>query len=216
MAVMYENKEICAICGGMCCKKCGCDFGVDNFDNLQIDYLQKKLEEGYISIVSYQNFKKYGNKIVNNPFLYLRARNVNRPIVDLLSMKTTCLLLKENGCQLSFAERPNGGKNLIPRENHLCYPMKDPILIIDEWKNYQQILQRLVKRLTGNTVITQLKIDVENLFYNVFISNFDGVSKIELLDIMGMLPLLEKVYPDEYTKAKNRVDKSQQLIKVRK
>ncbi len=213
MEAIQENREICATCGGMCCKKCGCDFGIDNFENLTIDYLQKKLEEGYISIVSYQNFKKYGNKIIDNPFLYLRARNINRPIVDLLSMKTTCLSLGENGCQFSFEERPKGGQNLIPRENHLCYPLKDPILIINEWKNYQQILQRLVKRLTGNTFTAQLKIDVENLFYDILVSNFSGVSKIELLDILNMLPLLEKAYPEEFVKAQNRVNKSQQFVK---
>lgn len=65
MEKMQENREICATYDGICCKKCGCDFGIDNFESLQIDYLQKKLEEGYISIVSYQKFKKYGNKLIN-------------------------------------------------------------------------------------------------------------------------------------------------------
>lgn len=118
METIQENREICANCGGMCCKKCGCDFGADNFENLIIDYLQKKLEEGYISIVSY-----------------------------------------------------------------------------------------------GNTFTAQLKMDVEKLFYDILVSNFAGVSKIELLDIINMLPLLEKAYPEEFIKAQNRANKSQQFVK---
>lgn len=30
----YVNKDLCEKCGGYCCKKSGCDYGVDNFDIL--------------------------------------------------------------------------------------------------------------------------------------------------------------------------------------
>ena len=49
--IVYENKEICRECGGKCCKKCGCDYSIENFDNWNIDNLQKILKKGEISIV---------------------------------------------------------------------------------------------------------------------------------------------------------------------
>lgn len=215
MELNFENKELCSNCGGKCCKKCGCDYSVDNFDNITIDYLQKKLEEGYISIVSYQDFIKLPHgKIMNRPFLYLRARNINRPIVDLLSMKTTCLSLKENGCKFDMDERPKGGINLIPKENYECYPLENPFIIVKGWKQYQKILERLVKRLTGNTVNSQIKIDVENLFFDIITKNFEGVSEIEILDIINMLPLLKSAYPDEYDRARKRAFAQKKLVKA--
>ena len=31
--VKNENLDICRECGGMCCKKCGCDYAVDDFND---------------------------------------------------------------------------------------------------------------------------------------------------------------------------------------
>ena len=112
--IEYENKEICAECGGFCCKKCGCDYSVDDFDDLSVDAIQKLLEEGHVSIVSFQNFKEINGKMTCSPYLYLRERNINRPAVDLLSMKTRCSSLTDTGCMYSLENRPSGGVNLIP------------------------------------------------------------------------------------------------------
>lgn len=207
MEILFENKEICSNCGSACCKKCGCDYSTDNFDTINIDSLQKRLEEGYISIVSFQDFKKVSNsKIINRPFLYLRARNINRPIVDLLSMKTTCMSLQENGCRWSLQERPKGGVNLIPKENKDCYPLKSPTEIIKGWEKYQVLLERLVKRLTGNTVPVQLKLDIEKLFIDILSSNFDGIAREEILDILNTSILLQKVYNEEYESALKKIE----------
>lgn len=210
MNIQMENKEICAKCGGFCCKKSGCDYSIKDFESLKIDYLQSKLEEGYISIVSAQDFlETKDGKIINSPFLYLRARNINRPIIDLLSMKTTCKSLEKNGCRYNLENRPSGGVNLIPADgNKSCYPLIPPLEIVKEWQNYQKILARLVKRMTGKSVQENLKIDVENLFYDCFSKNFEGVMDIEIQDILEMLPLLAKAYPEEYKKAKARYNQN--------
>lgn len=206
MNIELENHEMCAKCGGKCCIKSGCDYKTTDFENLKIDYLQSKLEEGYISIVAFQDLTKMPDgKIINQPLLYLRARNINRPIVDLLSMKTTCASLTPSGCKYRSEERPSGGLNLIPKEyGERCYPLNPPKDIVKSWEPYQKILSRLVKRLTGKSVNEQLKIDVENLFYDCYCKNFDGVMDIEIADILSMLPLLVQVYPNEYEKAKKR------------
>lgn len=225
MKIEYENKEECAKCGGYCCKKCGCDYSAKDFESLKIDFLQSKLEEGYISIVSYQDFKRTKEgKLINQPFLYLRARNINRPIVDLLSMKTTCKALQENGCLFDALNRPSGGLNLIPGKGNkivgselqigdiLCYPEISPFEIVHTWKNYQNILFKLVKKITGKSVYEQIKIDVENLFCDIMCGNVDGVMKQELYDIKSMLPLLKEAYPLEYEKAYKCYNKNNILV----
>ena len=200
-----ENIEICQKCGGYCCKKSGCDYVPEDFSEISLNYLLSKLEEGYISIVSAQDFKRLpSGQIVNTPFLYLRARNKNRPIVDLLSMKTTCASLTENGCKFTYEERPTGGKNLTPVDNGNCYPKEHPIELVKRWEKYQKILSRAVKRITGKSVEEQLRLDVEQLFLDVFLQNTEGVTRRELLDIHSMIPILSSAYPKEFSNAKKR------------
>lgn len=85
--VELENKDVCKKCGGKCCKKCGCDYYIEDFENFKINYLEKRLRDGNMSIVASIIFSVVKGKCVAKPFLYLRARNKGRDIVDLLSLK---------------------------------------------------------------------------------------------------------------------------------
>lgn len=200
-----ENLEICQKCGGYCCKKSGCDYVPEDFSEISLNYLLSKLDEGYISIVSAVDFRYLPNgKIVNIPFLYLRARNRNRPIVDLLSMKTTCASLTENGCNFTYEERPTGGKNLTPVDQGICYPKENPIDLIIRWERYQDVLSKAVEKITGKSVDEQIRLDVEQLFLDLLSENTEGVTKRELLDIRSMIPELSTVYPEELFKAKKQ------------
>lgn len=200
-----ENKEICAACGGKCCKKSGCDYASTDFKDLGINHLYEILMNGKISIVSTIKLEILPNgKKIANPILLLRARNIDRPIVDLLSMKKTCSQLTETGCSYSYEERPLGGKNLIPVSNGICYPNIPPTDILDTWDSYQKTLSKLVKRITGNTVEQQFSIDVENLFIDVLNGNFEGVTELELRDIKGLIPHLIEIYPELYKNATNK------------
>lgn len=107
-----EDKNMCAKCGGFCCKKCGCDYFVSDFDNLKLDYLLNVLSEGKISVVASLNFKRIQNgKLTCLPVLSLRARNNNKEVIDLLSFKTTCSQLTLGGCSYNLEERPSGGQH---------------------------------------------------------------------------------------------------------
>lgn len=146
------------------------------------------------------------------PFLYLRARNKNREIVDLLSMKTTCSMLRADGCSYSYEERPSGGINLVPvRENNVCYPKEDPRELVKEWERYQKALSRLVKRFTGMSVDAKFREDVEQLFYDVLIENYDGIAVVEIEDVKSMILQLVLAYPDEYKNALNRYKNSRKV-----
>lgn len=195
-----ENKDMCSICGGMCCIKCGCDYSTKDFKDCSYNTLKKELSKGDISIVCFLRFKedkKY------EPFLYLRARNTNRDIVDLISMKTKCSMLTDSGCPYDYKHRPSGGKNLIPRKDmdSPCIPEKNPFEIVMSWKPYQKILKRIVLEYTGMNLEKKIKVDVENLFYDVLTENFDYVSEKEREEIKNFIMLLIGTFPEEYKSA---------------
>lgn len=197
----YEDRDICRECGGFCCKKSGCDYSPRDFDDLSINKLHEMLLEGNISIISYLEFKRSGNgKLYAEPFLYLRARNTDRDVVDLVSYKKRCSMLREDGCSYSFEERPFGGRNLIPGKTR-CIPEVDPYDIVMEWGRYQKVLHRLVKRITGMTVDNKVREDVYNLFVQFLREDFEGVNLIELEDVKIMIPSLVEIYHDEFRRA---------------
>ena len=168
--------------------------------------LEEVLKSGRISIVAIIKFNNDHGKMTLRPFLYLRARNTGRGVVDLLSYKKACASLEEDGCYYDFEHRPSGGKHLVPSslgKNH-CHPDVDLLKEIMNWRNYQNILRGLVQKITGMDVETKLKEDAENLFYDYLTDNNKDVAIEERKDILGMLPLLKEVYPECYDKALER------------
>jgi len=200
------------MCKGLCCKRGGCDYSANDFSEIKLQYLMSKLESGYISIVSTQCISMLPNgKYVNTPFLYLKARNIDRPIVDLLSINNTCKSLTPNGCRYESDKRPSGGLNLIPKKDEdgfCCTPHIPSFEIIKTWEPYQKILYRLVKRLTHKTVDEVLRDDVTNLFYDYMCTKFRGYDEAEVEDILDLIPKLALVYPLEYEKALERKNNS--------
>lgn len=76
----------------MCCKKSGCDYSPDDLSPITLNSITKKLEEGNISITSMQLFKYINGKLTNSPFLYLRARNIDRTNCrSIINEKNMCL-----------------------------------------------------------------------------------------------------------------------------
>ena len=170
-----EDLDICHECGGMCCNKSGCDYGVGDFRERTYNSFLKELSLGDKSIVAAINFKTLkNNKFVFEPILYIRARNTNRDIIDLVSMKTRCSQLLENGCRYDYEHRPLGGRNLTPSrpEDGPCRPVITPTYILDSWMPYQKQLRKIVKHYTGMSVEEKIRQDVENLFYDVMIGKF--------------------------------------------
>lgn len=209
----YENKDLCSKCGGRCCKKSGCDYFVSDFKSIDKNTILKILETGNVSIVSAFKFEILTNgKEVVVPILYLRARNEDRGIIDLFSMKKRCSMLTSTGCSYNLEQRPGGGVNLIPNEKD-CKPLNNPLDELKKWYPYQNLLAKMVKRYTGKTVDMVLKSDVEEVFYEVLSEKFDGVDKLEIADISRCLPDLVKYYPEEYIKAKNRKNNEIKLIR---
>lgn len=199
-----EDKDLCKACGGMCCKKSGCDYYVTDFKTIDKGTILKALETGEISITS--TFISNGNKL--KPFLYLRARNKDRDIVDLFSMKKECSMLTSTGCSYDLEHRPSGGVNLIPKRNILgrftCYQLNNQYREIIKWAPYQNLLGKIVKRYTGKSVNKVISEDVERVMFEVLTGKFDGISKREIEDIKSGLPTLISCYKEEFTAAKKK------------
>ena len=208
----YENKSICSSCGGVCCKKSGCDYYVSDFPSITKGEILKALETGNISIVAGIDIKKINNKLVASPILYLRARNKDRDIIDLFSMKRECSMLTETGCSYDLEHRPAGGANFIPKKNILgiyeCRPSVNHLEEMEKWLPYQSLLGRIVKRYTGKSVNEVFREDVERVFYEVMIEQFEGVSEFEIYDIGQTLPQLAECFPEELNNAREKYKKS--------
>lgn len=217
--VKNENLDICRECGGMCCKKSGCDYSADDFKNCTYDNLIKELRKGDKSIVCMIKFNvdKDGNNSFE-PFFYLRARNIDRDIIDLISIKTRCSLLTDTGCSLDYKHRPMGGRNLKPvrASDGLCRPIIKPLDIVNTWRPYQKILKRIVLNLSGKNFEEKIREDVENLFYDILTENYKDVSVIELKDIKYFAVLLARTFPLELENANKRYEsgRTKLLVKV--
>lgn len=138
---LNQNAELCAKCGGHCCKRCGCFFSPDDFRVLNFEYLKQEIEKGYITIelVDLSEYYMEG-------FAYVvRARNANGPIVEkrLVRPCGPCILLGEHGCALDYNHRPTGGRLLVPREDGNCHAKYSTEHAIREWLNYQKLLREL-------------------------------------------------------------------------
>ena len=199
-----EDKELCTKCGGKCCKKSGCDFFVSDFTSLKMEYLEQVLDTNRVSIVAALMGTVENGQEKIKPILYLRARNVERDAIDLLSYKKTCASLESNGCYFDVYHRPSGGVSLQPSKDG-CYQTVDLLKELKKWLPYQDVLRKIVKKRTGKTYLNKLKEDIENLFVDYVSQNFAGISEIELLDVEKLIPTLMKTNPKEYSKALERV-----------
>jgi len=147
------NPELCSKCKGRCCKNCGCFYSPRDFKEISYRYLKKEIEKGYISIDFIPKTKK--SRDVPKDTLVLRSRNVDRPVVDtdINFRPMRCKRLTEQGCSLTYDERPTGGKKLMPILNVegyiCCYPMYGIIECTKEWRPYQRVLRRLYRRFTN-------------------------------------------------------------------
>lgn len=195
-----EDKNICANCG-ICCINCGCDYFPSDFEKIDVETVEKALDEGRTSIVAHLEFNEMKGRIYASIMLYLRARNINRPEIDLLSVKTTCASLEENGCYFSFENRPSGGALLKPSIDRKCYYEIDRTAEIKKWANHQRVLQKVVKYRTGKSVSENLKKDVYNIFMAFFENNFDCVTNYGLEELKKIYWNLVDAFPDEYKKA---------------
>ena len=175
----YVDKEMCKNCGGVCCKENGCAYLPQDFKNMNINYLIEELNKGNISI-SGQPAPFLGDTWTY--ILFLRARNEDAPIVDLFTNGGPCKNLTETGCGLKRNEMPSLGKSVKPTKvGGPCKQMLEPVFMTDSWLKYQNLLKRIIMKITGEDfeelLISQIneRIDLikEKLSNNIEITSME-------------------------------------------
>lgn len=143
---MMENKELCKECKGQCCKNMGCHFSPDQFNDLSFEGLKKEIDKGFISIDWWEgNPFDEEDVTIGKRGYFLRVRNKNKGVID-PAFYGECSLLTEDGCSLSYDERPKGGRELIPtKENgqfkcELKYTKNE---CARDWYKYSDVLDKL-------------------------------------------------------------------------
>lgn len=135
-----ENIEICKKCGGVCCKNYAGAYHPNDFgDNITYELLESAMETNNIAIDWYEMKD-------NEKGFYLRPRHTDGGKVD-PSWGAQCVNLTDNGCKLSFDERPYGCRTLIPNINFAC---EEGAFIkrmaYESWNPYHDILNKLYEK----------------------------------------------------------------------
>lgn len=139
-----ENKQLCKECGGNCCKRMGCHYSPDDFKEITYESLKKEIEKGFISIDWWEgNPFENGSTDEIDRVYFLRIRHKDSEIVD-PSWGGECILLTDDGCPLSYEERPKGARLLEPSEYN-CISHYDKRQAARDWYKYNDILYKLVE-----------------------------------------------------------------------
>ena len=133
-----ENKSICSICGGKCCKRMPGLNIPDDFNN-DIRLIFKALKSGKYCIDWWED----------SPNIYY-VRPATADKIGFLkdpSWGGTCNFLTANGCSLKFEERPYTCKVLIPNETFQCGHTvgNDKYSLVLKWKPIQKELIELME-----------------------------------------------------------------------
>jgi len=134
--------KICQECKGRCCKQMGCAFSPDDFEKIEYNYLKTRIEEGTISIDWWDGDIKEDCEYGRIP--YLRMRNKKEPIVY-ASWGGTCCILTEDGCPLSFEDRPKEARMLkVGKDKDSCESNYGKKQYASDWRPYVNILENLI------------------------------------------------------------------------
>lgn len=145
------DKEMCAKCGGRCCKRMGCHFRPQDFKNLTAQSLIDFIDESQCVSIDWWE----GNPLDENDesierTYFLRVRNKDGRIVE-GAWVGECKLLETNGCPLSDEYRPHGGYTLVPAKDadSECVSEYTKQQCVTEWLQYQDVLREVVEHYGG-------------------------------------------------------------------
>lgn len=146
-----ESKDLCAKCGGRCCKFMPCHLSVkDVFGDMAptIDRLIEFLSKGVYAIDWWEGDvmkKHYNAKGYRDCCYYVRGKSVRTNDLFHASYgNDQCCSLTETGCSFDWEHRPLGGKALVPDPNGYCkgqgYSKED---CVKEWYPYNHLFDKL-------------------------------------------------------------------------
>lgn len=193
------NYDMCKECGGACCKETGCMYVVDDFKPFNFRTIKSALDSGKVSLGSQPiQFRAHQWSII----LFLRARNKNGDIIDLVSKGGPCMMLDENGCTYSEEERPSLGLAIKPTKLGGPCGIQGGEQYMMEWINNYSQLQNFVTKYTNK--------DVYDLFMEELNERLDTINTKKELDVE--LTPMESIIEGWY----NKVIKNKEFIPAQK
>ena len=116
---MYEKKELCAACGGKCCKGMPGSAFPSDFGELLLDALVEKFQSGLWVIDWWEGDPRgKGYRMAQSYFVRPAIKGANALFHP--SWGGECIFLSEDGCTLPSDERPLGCKRLEPGGHSPC------------------------------------------------------------------------------------------------
>lgn len=194
----YINYAMCKECGGVCCKQNGCIYLPKDFKSLEASEIIKELDKGTISI-SGQPVNFSMDKWTYIP--YLRARNRDSEIVDLITNGGPCINLTASGCNLSEDNRPSCG--LLVKPTIIGGPCEKIAKNLGmEWLEYSNVLEDLIKFYTDKNMIDVIVSQISKKIVEIKkkINNDIPLSEMEKINIQWYYQVMaNKPYyePDE-------------------
>lgn len=157
LAPYCTNDQLCASCGGNCCKSMGCMWSVEDFvreyGEVTEENVRAALAAGMIAIDWIDGTPdyyrdEYGNMVdCGEPDQhYIRMRHVGEPEVC-GSWGGQCVALTPTGCKFSWEHRPLGGRALFPCTEHACHPLVDKREFVNDWSEYNDMLRWIASDL---------------------------------------------------------------------
>ena len=149
-----ENAEICAECGGWCCKQMPGIFtpkqiGAPNKKKLR-ENLLTLLKTGKYSIDWWEGDPREDIDEINRVYFFRPATKRALGRVQDASWGGECALLTDSGCELSWKERPDECKYIIPIsaghcERHKKARIKKQLCI--DWLEYNDVIESVLEEL---------------------------------------------------------------------
>lgn len=210
------NLEICSKCFGTCCKKSGCDYMPNDFDDLSFEGLFNAINKRNISIVSELIFREENDSFSATPILFLREKGIGKNTIDLVSMKNACSSLTSTGCKYTLKDRPSGGSCIIPSENYpACPTTLNKQELLSSWIPYQEVLTQIVKKITGMSVEDRIKNDVKQLIIKYLSKEYDTIHPSTVKETLQLITNISKAYPKETKQAAETFKNMQKIKSIR-
>lgn len=187
-----ENLEVCKKCGGNCCKNMpGAYSPEDLFKGEEITKESIKrliMESDNLSIDRWEADEEYGEELY-----YIRPKLVSRKPgmsdwFDLLTLAIgkcdsekkvdfaivtdnhQCYFLGENGCKLSYDQRPKNCRDLIPNPENGCYikevkeqNMSEKLYYAKMWEPYSEMIEKVSEEILFGDDMESFEAEKDNV-----------------------------------------------------
>lgn len=141
------DEDICARCGGRCCNNSPCSLMPCDVKNISVKKVKEMLDTGYYSLRTVEIIKD--DKAYYVVGMSTRKQGDGR--VENTWLMSPCRLLGEKGCTLSEEERPTIAILTIPGFPDSCECIVSHSEYTAAWREYSQIMNKVLKDETGRT-----------------------------------------------------------------